>query len=60
MSTEETLIGPRLQVLQRDIESGSASALEAFWQEVGQHGTPLIEPIDGDSTHSLVIIFRSP
>lgn len=29
-------------------------ALDAFWQEVSQQGTPLIEPIAGDDTHSLV------
>src|SRR5436190_9853402 len=61
MSTEEILIGPRLQLLQRDIEAGSASALEAFWQEVAARGAPLIEPIEGDSTHSLVsFVWRAP
>ena len=61
MSTEETLIGPRLQLLQRDIEAGSASALEAFWQEVATRGTPLVEPIEDDATYSLVsFVWRAP
>jgi enterochelin esterase-like enzyme len=61
MSTEEALIGPRLQILQRDIESGSTSALEAFWQQVAQRGAPLVEPIEGDSKHSLVsFVYRAP
>lgn len=61
MSTEETLIGPRLEALQRDLESGNTSALEAFWQELALRGTPLVEPIVGDSKHSLVsFIWRAP
>lgn len=61
MSTEETLIGPRLEDLQRDLESGNTSALESFWQELALRGTPLIEPIAGDSNYSLVsFIYRAP
>jgi enterochelin esterase-like enzyme len=61
MFTEETLIGPRLQALQRDIEAGNTTALEAFWQEVSKLGTPLIEPIAGDSKHSWVsFVWRAP
>lgn len=61
MSIEETLIGPRLEALQRDLELGNASALEAFWQELALRGTPIIEPIEGDSNDSLVsFIYRAP
>jgi hypothetical protein len=32
----------------------SKSALDKFWQEVEQRGTPLIEPIEGDDKNLLV------
>ncbi len=61
MSTEATLISPRLEALQREVASGNTAALAAFWQEVGQRGTPLIEPIAGDTNYSLVsFVYREP
>lgn len=61
MAVEETLIGPRLHALQRDLEAGSTSALEAFWQEVAKRGTPLIESIQDDAKHSWVsFVWRAP
>ena len=61
MSTAETPVGPRLAALQREIESGNASALEAFCREVSQRGTPLIEPIPGDDKNFLVsFVCRKP
>lgn len=43
------LASPRLERLRLDvIDAGDASAsvLDAFWKEVEQTGTPLVEPID--------------
>jgi enterochelin esterase-like enzyme len=48
------LFSPRLAILQHELEGGNAAGLDAFWQEVGQQDSPLIEPISGDETHSLV------
>jgi enterochelin esterase-like enzyme len=53
-ANEVSLTSPRLETLQREVEAGNAAALEAFWQEVSQQGTPLIEPIPGDGENSLV------
>lgn len=35
----------RLRTLQASIEAGSTTALADFWNEVEQHGTPIIEPV---------------
>ncbi|GIK39026.1 MAG: hypothetical protein BroJett011_28590 [Chloroflexota bacterium] len=48
------LVSPRLSTLQQELAAGTAAALDAFWQEVGQQGTPLIEPIAGEEKYSLV------
>src|SRR5438067_1293564 len=48
------LISPRIAALASDLEGGNTSALGAFWQEVTQRGTPLVEPITGDDAHVLV------
>jgi enterochelin esterase-like enzyme len=45
---------PRIASLQAEIESGNSSALDTFWREIGEQGTPLIEPVEGDDRHSWV------
>ncbi len=60
MTTEIPMVSPKLNALQQELEAGNAAALDAFWQEVGQQGTPLIEPIAGDDKYSLVtFLWRS-
>lgn len=54
MTTEGTPVSPRLLTLQRELEASHVEALAAFWQEVSQKGTPLIEPIEGESKYALV------
>lgn len=39
--SEDTPMGPRLQALQKALQQGQDT--EAFWREVQQHGTPLVE-----------------
>lgn len=54
-SSQKTLTSPRLDQLRSDLRAGSVeAALDTFWHEVGRHGTPLIEEIDGDQDHRLV------
>jgi hypothetical protein len=48
---QESLASPRLAALQRELEAGYTSALENFWQEVTKQGTPLVEPIKGESRY---------
>lgn len=54
METESPLISPKLETLRQEVAAGNAAALDAFWREVKQQGTPLIEPIAGNDKHSLV------
>ena len=47
---QETVISPRLALLQSALASGNSFALDEFWQEMAQQGTPMIEPIrNGDN-----------
>ena len=50
--TDELLTSVRLRQLRADLERGVAAALDDFWHEVAEHGTPLIEPADNE--HCLV------
>ena len=45
---------PRIAALRQDLEAGDAAALQTFWREVEERGTPLIEPLPDDPTHYLV------
>ncbi len=54
MTTEGLLVSPRIATLEQSLTSGDKDALETFWQEIIEHGTPLIEPIGGDSKHNLL------
>jgi enterochelin esterase-like enzyme len=45
---------PRLVALRRDFQAGDTAALQTFWREVKESGTPLIEPVPDDPTHYLV------
>lgn len=54
MATEQALTSQRLDALQKELAAGNAPALNRFWEEVAQQGTPLIEPIPGDDQHFLV------
>jgi enterochelin esterase family protein len=48
-----------LQDLSKALEQGDNAATEAFWEEMGKHGTPLIEPIEGDeANHRVTFLWR--
>jgi enterochelin esterase-like enzyme len=47
-------LSPRLARLDVQIEEDSPGAVDEFWHEVSQKGTPLVEPIEGESEHVLV------
>ena len=40
--------------LQREVAAGTRVAVETFWADIGQRGTPLVEPSPGGDRHSLV------
>src|SRR6266542_2521642 len=50
----EVPLSRRVAALQHALRRGEHGALEAFWREVAERGTPLIEPIAGDDEHALV------
>lgn len=47
-------VSPRIAALQGELEAGHRGALDAFWHQVSEQGTPLIEAIPGDADHALV------
>ncbi|MSP14585.1 MAG: DUF3327 domain-containing protein [Chloroflexi bacterium] len=44
-------LSPKLNALRREIESGNSNALDNFWQEISQEGTPLIEQAENTNSH---------
>lgn len=45
---------PRLMALARSLRQGETTVLDRFWSEMVEQGTPLIEPIEGSRTFSLL------
>src|SRR5262249_8666025 len=43
---------PRIQSLRAEIAAGRSTG--AFWKEMAEHGTPLVEPFDSDDKYYLV------
>jgi len=61
MSNQPAIESPRLRDLSETLERGEADAIEYFWSEMTERGTPLIEPIEGDAENSLVtFLWRAP
>jgi enterochelin esterase-like enzyme len=54
MVQEKPPTSSRIALLEQALLAKNAAALDTFWQEIAEHGAPLIEPIEGDETHSLV------
>ncbi len=54
METKELLVSPRITALEQELASGNRDALETFWQEITEHGVPLIETIEDDNEQHLV------
>ncbi|MBN1172324.1 MAG: enterochelin esterase [Micromonosporaceae bacterium] len=60
-ATETAPVSPRIARLERAVEAGDPTALDAFWQEVASTGSPLMEPVDGDPSQTLVtFLWRDP
>src|SRR5437660_12280623 len=52
-------LSPRIQALRGQIVSGQTGT-EAFWKEIAEHGTPLVEPFGSDGKYQLVtFLWRS-
>ena len=51
---------PRLRQLEKTLADGDDETLDAFWEEVAEKGTPLIETVSGEDHLSLVtFLWRS-
>jgi enterochelin esterase-like enzyme len=55
---KERYIGKRIAALRKDVESGNAGAVAAFWQEVERVGAPVIEALD-DSDNLVTFLWRA-
>lgn len=51
---QAVLMSPRLAVLQAAVANGDTTAQEAFWAEVAEVGTPLVEAYDAATRQCLV------
>lgn len=47
-------LSPRLAALQDRLKSGDRNALDNFWKEINERGTPMIEPAAGSDREMLV------
>jgi len=54
MSKKNNGLSPRLQRLQETLKTGKSKALQHFWEEIKQEGTPLIEELEDDEHQRLV------
>jgi enterochelin esterase family protein len=50
----KTLVSPKLIALRHELGAGNRSALDTFWHEIKQAGTPLIENTGDDADYSWV------
>lgn len=53
-ASAEAPVSPRLDALRTELEAGAPAALERFWLQVSKEGTPLFEPVGGDTSEVLV------
>jgi enterochelin esterase-like enzyme len=54
-------VSPRVELLRRQVETGNSGAVSRFWQEIKNHGAPLVEAISGDPGHVLLtFLYRAP
>jgi enterochelin esterase family protein len=52
----ERYFSPRIQALEKDVLAGNKDALNQFWNRVSRDGTPMVEPLAGD-TGGLLVTF---
>jgi len=58
MATNDHGVSPRIYALRRDLERGNAAALDEFWTNLTQSGTPLIEECDDDAYHLVTFVWH--
>jgi enterochelin esterase family protein len=56
-----SLMSPRIAQLAEAVDAGDRTALDDLWHEVAVTGSPLMEPVEGDETQTLVtFLWRDP
>jgi enterochelin esterase-like enzyme len=53
-TVDDRPLSPRLAALQDRLKSGERGALDSFWKEISERGTPMIEPAAGSEREMLV------
>ena len=57
----KSLLDHRIVQLEQAVDAGDTGALDDFWKAVTAEGAPLMEPIEGDETRTLVtFLWRDP
>ena len=51
---KKQLVSPRIATLRESLAAGDRAALDTFWQEVAECGSPLIEPLEDEGNYRLV------
>jgi enterochelin esterase-like enzyme len=55
-TVDDRPLSPRIATLQDRLKAGDRNALDSFWKEIEQSGTPMIEPAAGSRSDVLVTI----
>ena len=55
-AAQEEIRSPRLRALAAELEAGKRKAVDAFWSEMAEQTTPLLEAIEGDPKHALMTL----
>src|SRR5690242_14652768 len=57
----EGVPSPQIEQLRQQVKAGDPRAVDRFWQEMKNRGTPLVESIPGDASHLLAtFLYRAP
>lgn len=56
MENNQKIISPRIQKLDEKLKIDKYKAVEEFWDEVRENGSPIIEKIEGDDKNYLVTV----
>src|SRR5688572_17823615 len=54
LQAQSTLESPTIRALAQAVQDGNATAEDAFWRQLVQRGTPLVERTDEDAEYALV------
>jgi len=54
LPANDKFTSPRIASLRKEVKSGKHEAIESFWNEIRQQGTPLVEPMENNDKDMLV------